>query len=85
MLTEEEKKKIKVEFDKKVKDLTCPMCQNKNFIMSDGYFLNVLQSDIHSANIYGKATPTIGIVCTNCGFMSQHVLGVLGLLNNKNI
>ena len=29
------------------------------------------------------AIPTIAIVCNNCGYISQHALGALGLLPPK--
>ena len=60
------------------------MCQNKNFIMADGYFNNNMQTDFGSISIGGPAIPTIGIICDNCGFVSQHAIGVLGLLPKEN-
>ncbi len=80
MLSNEQKKKIAEELEKRKHGLTCPMCQNKNFIMADGYFNNNMQTDFGSFSIGGPAIPTIAIVCSNCGFVSQHALGVLGLL-----
>ncbi len=87
MLNNDQKKKIVEALEKRKHGLTCPMCQNKNFIMADGYFNNNMQTDFGSFSIGGPAIPTIAIVCSNCGFVSQHALGVLGLLpkeeNNK--
>jgi hypothetical protein len=87
MLNNEQKKKIAEALEKRKHGLTCPMCQNKSFIMADGYFNNNMQTDFGSFSIGGPAIPTIAIVCSNCGFVSQHALGVLGLLpkeeNNK--
>ncbi len=80
MLTYEQKEKIKDELIKKVPNLTCPMCQNKGFTMADGYFLNSMQADLNSVNLGGEAIPTIAVICNNCGFVSQHALGSLGLL-----
>jgi hypothetical protein len=82
MLTDKDKENIKLAFDKKVHDLTCPMCKNKAFTMADGYFVNNMQKDINSINLGGQAIPTIGIICNNCGFVSQHALGALGILEN---
>ena len=81
MLTEKEKLEIKEAFDKKVHNLTCPMCKHKNFTMADGYFLNTMQADINSVNLGGQAIPSVGIICSSCGFISQHALGVLGILD----
>lgn len=80
MMTNEQKEKIKAELLKKVPVLTCPMCQNKSFSMANGYFSNTLQIDFNSLALGGKAIPTIGIICNNCGFVSQHAIGRLGLL-----
>lgn len=81
MLTEKEKIEIKEAVEKKLHDLTCPMCKNKNFTMADGYFFNSMQTDANSINLGGQAIPTIGLICSNCGFVSQHALGVLGILD----
>jgi hypothetical protein len=80
MFTNDEKERIKAEVLKKIPNLTCPMCQNKNFTMAEGYFSNTMQTDFSSFSIGGQAIPTIGIICNNCGFVSQHALGILGLL-----
>lgn len=86
MLTKEQKDKIKDKLLKKVPTLKCPMCQNKGFKMAEGYFLNTMQTDLTSVSLGGQAIPTIGIICNNCGFVSQHALGSLGLMpkNNEN-
>ena len=84
MLTNEQKEKIKVELLRKIPTLTCPMCHNKGFTMADGYFLNSMQVDLTSVSLGGQAIPTIAVICNNCGFISQHALGSLGLLP-KNI
>lgn len=84
MLNNEQKKKIAETLEKKQHALTCPMCQNKNFIMADGYFNNNMQTDFGSFSIGGPTIPTIAIVCSNCGFVSQHALGVLGLLPKED-
>jgi hypothetical protein len=83
MLTNEQKEKIKSELLKKTPTLICPMCQNKNFTMADGYFSNTLQSDYNVLALDGQVIPTIGIVCNNCGFVSQHAIGRLGLLKKN--
>jgi hypothetical protein len=80
MLNNDQKKKIADELNRRQIKMTCPMCQNKNFIMADGYFNNNMQTEFSSFSIGGPAIPTIAIVCSNCGFVSQHALGVLGLL-----
>ncbi len=80
MLDNEQKKKLGEELQKRKHNLTCPMCQNKNFIMADGYFNNTMQTNLSGLELGGPSIPTIGIICSNCGFVSQHALGVLGFL-----
>lgn len=83
-LSEEEKKKIAAKLNEKGVRPGCPMCGHKNFILADGYFNHTIQGDIQSGLILGgPSIPTIAIICSNCGFTSQHALGVLGLLPSK--
>ena len=83
MLTNEEKEEIRKKFVPKTTNLSCPMCANKGFSMAEGYFMNIMQSNLTSLELGGQAVPTIGIICNNCGFVSQHALGALGLLPQK--
>lgn len=85
MLSSEDKKKIAQILDSKISNISCPMCQNKQFIIVDGYFINNMQTDFSSITIGGNPSiPTIAIICNQCGFTSQHSLGVLGLLPNTD-
>ena len=71
--------------NERIQGLTCPMCHQHSFVMADGYFSHFLQNDMKDVSIGGSSIPTIAIVCTHCGFVSQHALGVLGLLpKNEN-
>ena len=58
----------------------CPMCGNKHFALVDGYFSHAIQTDLERVSLGGSGIPTIPIICSKCGFVSQHALGVLGLL-----
>lgn len=62
------------------KGTKCPMCGHSHFTIADAYLLNILQPDLKSVTLGGPSIPSLAIVCTNCGFISQHSLGVLGLL-----
>ncbi|MDR1746943.1 MAG: hypothetical protein LBR49_06695 [Tannerella sp.] len=77
------KREIAQELSEKISRITCPMCQNNRFVLADGYFNNQLQRDIGSYSIGGAGIPTVAIICENCGFVSQHALGSLGLLPKK--
>lgn len=82
MLSEEQKSKIKEALLKKAPNLTCPMCKTQHFAMAQGYMSLTLQSNYNSVALGGQVIPTIGIICENCGFISQHAIGALGLLFN---
>jgi ribosomal protein S27AE len=60
--------------------LPCPRCGNNKFTLMDGLFNQPVQSKPGDIVLGGRAIPSIIIVCTRCGFMSQHALGALGLL-----
>ena len=89
-LTKEQKDNIINKLQEKGIKSVCPMCGKNHFILGDGFFNNTIQSDLKSISLGGPSIPTIPIICSNCGFISQHALGVLGLLpkeaetNNKN-
>ncbi|MBY0536620.1 MAG: hypothetical protein K2P88_12290 [Chitinophagaceae bacterium] len=80
MLTEQQKQDIVKRLSEKAPNLRCPMCQTNAFSLADGYFVNTMQSDFNSLALGGQAIPTVAIVCNNCGFVSQHAVGSLGLL-----
>ena len=50
--------------------------------LADGYFNQPLQTEPAGLTIGGSSVPSIIVVCDNCGYMSQHALGILGLLDN---
>lgn len=79
-LTEEQKKKIIDTLSSRNVTGNCPRCANVNFILADGYFNHSMQVDFKDFRIGGPSIPTIATVCSNCGFISEHALGVLGLL-----
>ena len=80
MLTNERKEEIKRVLVAKAPNLTCPMCGSKGFSLADGYLMNTIQTDLKSIALGGQAIPSVGVICNNCGFISQHALGALDLL-----
>lgn len=70
-------------FRKLNKPFHCPMCGNTNFTLTDGYFSPVMQDDLNTFKLGGPSVPTVSIICNNCGFLSQHAMGMLGLLPKK--
>jgi hypothetical protein len=81
-ISEDEKKRIISILQEKGLRSVCPMCTNNQFTIADGYFANAIQSSVTSSNVVigGPSIPTIAVICTRCGFVSQHALGALGLL-----
>lgn len=84
MPTEEERKRIIDILNARAtqlgRQLRCPMCGHENFSLTDGYFAPVVQLDLKSFKLGGTVVPSVSIICTNCGFISQHAMGTLGLL-----
>jgi len=85
MITPEEKQNIIKILNDRLANLPCPRCGNKQFSLTDGYTSQFIQNKIEEVNFGGASIPSITAVCTRCGFLSQHSLGVLGLLpSDKN-
>lgn len=82
MIKQEEKQRIILELNKRFNSsgIKCPMCGNNHFIIGDGYFNSFMQDDFRSLNLGGPSIPSIPVICNNCGFISMHALGILGLL-----
>lgn len=63
----------------------CPRCDHKNFSILDGYFNHSVQTSIEDGMVLGgQSVPIVVIICKNCGYLSQHAVGALGLLNTKS-
>lgn len=60
--------------------MPCPRCTNQKFTLLDGYFNQPIQQKLTGMVIGGPAVPSVVLVCNNCGYMSQHALGALGLM-----
>jgi ribosomal protein S27AE len=59
----------------------CPRCTNDSFVLLDGYIAIALQSQFRGTFVLGQpVVPLVGVVCTRCGFVAQHALGMLNLL-----
>lgn len=79
-ITQEEKEEVIKKLAEKGVKGVCPMCGNNNFVVADAYFSNTLQPQLGTTSLGGPSIPTIPIICSKCGFVSQHALGMLGLL-----
>ena len=78
--SEEQKKKIIQALANRGANQPCPRCRNQSFTLVDGYFNQPIQTELAGLIIGGPSIPSVVVVCTKCGYMSQHALGVLGLL-----
>jgi ribosomal protein S27AE len=83
-LNDEQKQKIIELLQKRKARKRCPRCGNKNFALLDGYFNQPIQKTIPVTITdivnNGAFISSVVVVCTRCGYLSQHALGVLGLL-----
>ena len=84
MINEEEKSTIVQSLMQKMPRLECPMCHNHHFILADGYTMLGVQDVKEHVILGGNVMPVIGLVCSHCGFVSFHSLGVLDLLNKED-
>lgn len=79
-LTNDQKKQIIDALQTKGVRLPCPRCGSGNFTLLGGYFVQTLQSQLGGLVIGGPGVPSAVTACAQCGFLSQHALGALGLL-----
>ena len=80
LLTVEQRNEIIETLKKKGAPRACPMCGTNKWAIGEGYFSNSLQRDVSSVSLGGVGIPSIPVICSNCGFISQHALGALGML-----
>lgn len=80
-------KKLKSEILEKLTsrgvNAVCPRCGNNSFTLVDGMFVQVVQEDTDKLRLGGTTVPTVITACTNCGFIAQHALGALGMLEKE--
>lgn len=80
LLSDDLRDRITAELEKRKALGPCPRCGHSSFVLADGLFAQILQKDLDSLLLGGRTVPTAVVVCTNCGFVSQYALGILGLL-----
>jgi ribosomal protein S27AE len=80
----EEKDKIIKVLEERFAKQPCPRCGFQQFTLANGYFNQPLQEKLSGLVLGGPAIPSVAVICTRCGFISQHALGVLGLLPAKD-
>jgi hypothetical protein len=80
----DQKQRIIDELNRRGANQPCPRCGQNQFALTDGYISHPLTNQTSGPFVIGgPAVPTIGVVCTNCGYLSEHAIGVLGLLKGE--
>ena len=81
-INQEIKNEIAEKLNEKKAILPCQRCGQSNFSVLDG-FVNLPLSEEISGNVIigGPSIPCAVIACNNCGNLSYHALGALGMLN----
>lgn len=68
--------------------LKCPVCQNEEFTIVKGYTRRDLTDKLEEFQVSGLNLPSFSVICTNCGYILDFSLGILGFLgkegDNKN-
>ena len=88
VLNKEFKEKVIKELNSRIKQvrretLKCPCCKHNNFQILDGYTRRDLNENLDTIQIGGNNVPSISIICTNCGYIMDFSIGVLGFLNEN--
>ena len=62
----------------------CHRCGRNKFELLDGYRRIALQDDFQGGFVIGgPSVPAVCVACSNCGAVTSHALGALGLLPAK--
>ncbi|MCP4049661.1 MAG: hypothetical protein GY730_03030 [bacterium] len=62
----------------------CHRCNKNHFSVLDGYSNLILQDDLSKGLVIGgPSVPVALLACNNCGAITSHALGALGLLKDK--
>lgn len=71
--------KLATALSKKFKgQYTCPICKHAQVMqVSHGLFLNILhENNLDPLRFGPNSIPTLPIICTNCGYITQHAVAV---------
>lgn len=77
------KQEIAQKLNEKGAASSCHRCGSKSFSILDGYSKYTIQEnidDLPNTVVGGPSVPVILIVCNNCGAITPHAMGALGLL-----
>ena len=71
------------ELEKRNAQNPCHRCGNNNFEIIEGYSYFPIQDNPGDIVLGGKNVPAILVVCTNCGSITPHAIGVFKPLENN--
>lgn len=80
LLTKEQSESIIKVLEERGATKPCPRCGGTSFSLADGYFAQSVQATQTGIVLGGQILPSVTVICNKCGYMSQHALGVLGLM-----
>ena len=77
-LNEQQKQRILQSLTEHEVSLPCSRCGNNNFSLLDG-LASIAVGDGKTFVVGGQTVPAVVVICTRCGAVYHHALGVLGL------
>ena len=58
----------------------CHRCDHMNFSVLNGFTKFILQQDFwDGVEVAGASVPVVNVACDNCGAITAHAVGALGL------
>lgn len=66
-------------------NVVCPMCSDNHWQLPGGYTVSSLQNELGGIRLGGPAIPKVPIICSNCGFVAEIAIGILGLLPKEEV
>lgn len=81
LLSPEEKKRIVEALQSRGALLPCPRCTNPNFTLFDYLLSHSVYARSGAFIVGGPSLPVLVVICNRCGFVAEHALGSLGLMD----
>jgi hypothetical protein len=75
------KERIIKELQSRGARLPCSRCGHNQFTLLDDFARIDQQKDFQNISLGGPAIPCAMVACTNCGNVSFHAIGALGLMD----
>ena len=83
-MDEKEKDRILKRFSELIPNPECPMCLNRQFTIVDSYITMPVADEYQKLSpLFKRAIPSVGVICTRCGYISIHSMSVMKLMDIK--